>query len=214
MNQVFGKKIGMTSLFNDKGEKVGVTVLQVYPTKVLQIKTKEKDGYEALVLGFGTKKEKRVRKPQSGLFKKVNTAPVKHIREVTAEDYTQYEVGQDVGLEQFGEVSSVHVAGVSKGKGFAGTIKRYHFGRGRETHGNKNHRAPGSIGQCAQPGKVWKGQKLPGQMGAKRTTVRNLDVVRIISEKNLIVVKGSVPGSKNSLVPITKVNAEKQVTHG
>ena len=209
MNTVFGKKVGMTSLFDDKGQKVPVTVLEVLPTRVLQIKTPKTDGYPALVVGFGAIKEKKVRRPRAGLFKKVNCPPVKYLRETDVSDVAAYQVGQELNLAAFGAVSTVDVSAVSKGKGFAGTIKRHHFMRGRETHGNKNHREPGSIGNHSDPAKVWKGKKMAGQMGNVTRTVKNLKVIKIMTDKNLLIVKGSVPGANNGLVDITKVNGGK-----
>jgi large subunit ribosomal protein L3 len=209
MERIFGQKIGMTSLFNDKGEQVGVTLIEVFLTRVLQIKTEARDGYNALVLGFGARREKHVRSPQKGLFKKVNCPPVKHIRETSADDCAKFQVGQELGLKDFGEVKQVHVRAVSKGRGFAGTIKRHHFQRGRETHGNKNHREPGSIGQHSYPAKVFKGRRMAGHQGDALTTVRNMEVVQCVPDKNLLVVKGSVPGAKNNLVCITKINGRK-----
>ncbi|MFH0921716.1 MAG: 50S ribosomal protein L3 [Fibrobacterota bacterium] len=209
MNKVFGKKVGMTSLFNEKGQKVPVTVLEVFPTRVMQIKTDKTDGYRALVVGFGGIKEKKIRSPQAGLFKKINCAPVRYLRETCADDAAAFQVGQELNLAAFGTASIVDVSAVSKGKGFAGTIKRHHFMRGRETHGNKNHREPGSIGNHSDPAKVWKGKKMAGQMGNVHRTVKNLQVVKIMVDKNLLLVKGSVPGANNSLVDITKTNGGK-----
>lgn len=209
MNKVFGKKVGMTSLFDEKGRKVPVTVLEVFPTRVLQIKTDKTDGYRALVVGFGPIKEKKVRRPQAGVFKKVNCAPVRYIRETGVPDVAAFQVGQELNLSALGEVKIVDVAAISKGKGFAGTIKRHHFMRGRETHGNKNHREPGSIGNHSDPAKVWKGKKMAGQMGNAHRTVKNLSVIKILTDKNLLIVKGSVPGANNGLVDITKTNGGK-----
>jgi large subunit ribosomal protein L3 len=209
MNTVFGKKVGMTSLFDEKGHKVPVTVLEVFPTRVLQIKTDKTDGYPALVLGFGAIKEKKALRPQLGLFKKVNCAPVKYIRETDGVDIAAFQVGQELGLSAFGDVTMVDVSAVSKGKGFAGTIKRHHFMRGRETHGNKNHREPGSIGNHSDPAKVWKGKRMAGQMGNVERTAKNLKVIKIMTDKNLLIVKGSVPGANHGLVDITKVNGGK-----
>ena len=210
MNTIFAKKIGMTSIFDDKGHKLGVTVLESFPAKVLQIKTTDNDGYNALVLGFGPRKEKHTRKPQMGLFKKAGLAsPVRYIRESTATDCSQYKVGQEVGLDVFKDVKLVDIIGVSKGRGFAGTIKRHHFRRGRETHGNKSHRDPGSVGNHTYPAKVFKGKKMAGHMGDGRVTVKNLEIVSMDKDQNLLVVKGSVPGGGNAILGVRKVNKGK-----
>ena len=206
MDTIFAKKIGMTSVFDGKGQRMGVTVLETFPMKVLQIKTKDLDGYDALVVGFQGCKEKHARKPQHGLFKKAGVPPVRHIRETRAPDCSAYKVGQEVGLDQFKDVKAVDIIGLSKGHGYMGCIKRHHFRRGRETHGNKQHRDPGSVGNHTYPAKVFKGKKMAGHMGFTRITVKNLKVMNMVTEKNLLVVIGSVPGPNNAVLDVRKAN--------
>jgi large subunit ribosomal protein L3 len=209
LNRIFGKKIGMTTLFDDKGQKMAVTVVQVLPSKVLQIKTKKTDGYDALVVGFDSCKEKGVTKARLGIFKKANVPAMREMREMKADDVSKFQVGQEIGAESFESVKMVNVEGVSKGRGFAGVIKRHHFQRGRETHGNKMHREGGSIGQHTDPARVWKGKRMAGHLGNAHCTVRNIEIVSVVKEKNLIVLRGAVPGCNNRLVDIVKVNGRK-----
>lgn len=209
VNTIFGKKVGMTSIYDDKGQKMAVTVVLVFPTKVLQIKTKKSDGYDALVVGYDPCKEKLVNKPRLGAFKKANVKPMRYIRELKTDDVSKFQVGQEIGAESFENVKNVHVEGVSKGRGFSGVIRRHKFQRGRETHGNTMHREGGSIGQHTDPAGVWKGKKMAGQLGNTRCTVRNLEIVQILKDKNLIVIRGAIPGCNNRLVDIVKVNGGK-----
>ena len=202
INAIYGKKIGMTQIFNEDDRVVPVTVIQAEPNTICQVKTKDSDGYEAVQLGFGAIKEKKVNKPMAGHFKKQGTAPTRYLREVRVDSASDYKVGDEVTVANFAEAKKVHVSGTSKGKGFAGVIRRYNFAGGPGGHGAHFHRAPGSVGQCATPSRVFKGLKLPGHMGCETVTVKNLDVVRIDEDQNLILVKGAVPGGKNAVVRI------------
>lgn len=202
VSTILGRKIGMTQVWNDKDEIVPVTVIQAGPCIVAQVKTQETDGYSAVQLGFGDVKAKKVNKPLSGHFSKLGIEPVRYLREVRVSAEEAPATGETVTVAQFAEAKKVHVTGVSKGKGFAGTIKRYGFRSGPSGHGSHFHRAPGSIGQCASPSRVFKGVRLPGHMGSERVTVRNLEVVRVDEEQNLLLVKGAVPGGKGAFLTI------------
>jgi len=206
INGILGKKIGMTRIFKEDGQVVPVTVLQAGPCVVVQKKTIEKDGYTAVQLGFLEKKKHRVTKPLLGHFAKVGKC-FYYLREIKVKDIDGIEVGQQVTVEEFQPGDLVNITGTSKGRGFAGVIKRHGFKRGPETHGSRNQRGPKSIGCCEFPGRVIKGKRMPGHMGNVRVTVRNLEVVDVRPEHNLILVKGAVPGSRNSLVIIKKVEA-------
>ena len=199
---IYGTKLGMTQIFTEGDKLVPITVVQAEPNTVVQVKTAETDGYEAVQLGFGAIKAKNVNKPQAGHFEKWNVEPVKHLREVRLDAPAEVKSGDTVTLANFVDVKKVDVQGTSKGKGFAGVIKRYGFGGGPGGHGAHFHRAPGSVGQCATPSRVFKGLRLPGHMGCDAVTVRNLEVVRIDEEQNLILLKGAVPGGKNATVRI------------
>lgn len=201
---ILGKKLGMTQIFTPEGKVVPVTVVESGKTVVLQNKTVENDGYNAVQLGFGAVKDKNVTKPMKGHFDKAGVAPVKFIRELRLAAPSEYEVGQVIGVDTFEENELIDVTGVSKGKGFAGGIKRHNFRRGPMGHGSKSHREPGSIGPMISGGggKVFKGKKLPGRMGADKVTVQRLTVVRIDPERNLILIKGAIPGPKGSFVVI------------
>ena len=190
INAIYGKKIGMTQIFNEDDRVVPVTVIQAEPNTICQVKTKDSDGYEAVQLGFGAIKEKKVNKPMAGHFAKQGTAPTRYLREVRVENAGEYKVGDQQTVAAFAETKKVDVTGTSKGKGFAGVMKRYGFRGGPGGHGAHFHRAPGSVGQCATPSRVFKGLKLPGHMGVDTVTVKNLEVVRIDEEQNLILVKG------------------------
>lgn len=202
INAIYGKKIGMTQIWDENDNLIPVTVIQAEPNKVCQIKTTATDGYEAVQLGFGAIKEKKVNKPYGGHFEKLGTEPVRYLREVRVEDASEYNVGDTQTVAAFADVKAVDVQGVSKGKGFAGVIKRYGFGGGPGGHGAHFHRAPGSIGQCATPSRVFKGVRLPGHMGCDTVTVKNLKVMRVDEEQNLILVKGAVPGAKDGIVRV------------
>ena len=202
INAIYGKKIGMTQMFNENDEVMAVTVIQAEPNTVCQVKTAETDGYDAVQLGFGEIKDKKVTGPMRGHFTKWGVEPTRHLREVRMEDASGYKPGDKMTVAEFAEVKKVDVTGTSKGKGYAGVIKRHGFGGGPGGHGAHFHRAPGSIGQCATPSRVLKGVRLPGHMGCDRVTVRNLEVVRVDEELNLILVKGAVPGGKNGIVRV------------
>lgn len=202
IKEVFGKKLGMTQLFNDNDEVVAVSVIAVEPNVVTQLRTTDTDGYEAVQLGFGAIKEHKVNKPMAGHFKKQGAPARRYLREVRVDAASDHKVGEEVGLCAFVDVKKVDITGISKGKGFAGVMRRYGFAGGPGGHGAHFHRAPGSVGQCATPSRVFKGVRLPGHMGCDRVTVKNLEVVRIDEESNVILVKGAIPGGKNGIVRI------------
>ena len=202
INAIYGKKIGMTQLFDEDGKVIPVTVIEAAPNKVCQVKTTATDGYEAVQLGFGTIKEQKVNKPMAGHFAKQGVEPVRYLREVRVADGAEHTVGEEVTVANFAEVKEVDVTGTSKGKGFAGVMRRYGFGGGPGGHGAHFHRAPGSVGQCAYPSRVFKGVRLPGHMGCDTVTTKNLEVVRVDEDMNLIMLKGAVPGGKNGVVRI------------
>lgn len=201
---ILGKKLGMTQIFTEEGKVVPVTVVEAGQCVVVGNKTVENDGYNAVQLGFGAVKDKNVTKPMQGVFAKAGVAPVKFIREIRLADASEYTAGQVIGVDAFAAGDLVDVVGTAKGKGFAGGIKRHNFARGPMGHGSKSHREPGSIGprMSGGGGKVFKGKKLPGQMGGQRVTVQRLSIVRIDSERNLILIKGAIPGPKKGLVII------------
>ena len=197
--------MGMTSLFAPNGRYIPVTVLQVGPCVVTQVKSDKTDGYKALQLGFGAKKDAKTTKPLKGHFKKSGDACFATLKEVPVDNPDDYTVGQAIGPEIFAIGEKVNVTGTSKGRGFSGVIKRHGFGGGRETHGGHCHRRPGSIGCSAWPAKVTKGKRMPGQYGGDTNTVRNLEVVDIRPEENLILLKGPLPGCRSGIVTINKV---------
>jgi large subunit ribosomal protein L3 len=200
-----GKKLGMTSVFTPNGKYIPVTVLKVGPCVVTQIKKDETDGYKALQLGFGTKKEKKTNKPLKGHFKKSGNVFFSTLKEMGVEKPEDYTLGQAIGPEIFAIGEKVNVTGTSKGRGFSGVIKRHGFHGGRETHGGHCHRRPGSIGCSAWPAKVIRGKRMPGHYGVDTKTVRNLEIVDIRPEENLILLKGPIPGCRSSIVTINKV---------
>jgi len=204
VNALIGKKLGMSQLFSPDGEVTPVTVIQVGPCTVTQIKSVASDGYNAVQLGFGEKKPQRTKKPLLGHFKKSGKGPFAVVREVRVDDVGEFELGQEVSADIFQVGELVHVVGKSKGKGFAGTIKRWNFSRGPMSHGGINKRAPGSIGCSATPARVIKGRKMPGQMGNRRATVKGLMVVDVRPEENIILIRGAVPGGRNGVVFIKK----------
>ena len=204
VNTILGRKLGMTQIWSDNDEVIPVTVIQAGPCTVAQVKTKETDGYEAVQLGYGDIKEKHVNKPMAGHFAKAGIAPTRYLREVRVEDASEHQVGEQVTVENFEGIDHVDVTGVSKGKGFAGVIRRYHFAGGPGGHGSHFHRAAGSVGMFATPSRVIKGLRMPGHMGSDRVTVMNLELVRIDPEQNLMLVKGAVPGGKGALVTVRK----------
>ena len=206
---LIGRKIGMTQIFTEVGAVVPVTVVEAGPVVVTQIKTVEKDGYNAVQVGFGDVKEKSLNKPQKGHLAAANTLK-KHLKEFRVDSVEGYTVGQEIKADLFAAGEMVDVSGISKGKGFQGPIKRHGQSRGPESHGSRYHRRPGSMGACSFPGRVFKNKKLAGHMGSVKVTVQNLEVVRIDAEKNLILVKGAIPGAKGSVVTIKEaVKASK-----
>lgn len=206
MSGIIGKKIGMTSIFNPDGEIIPVTVIQAGPCKVVSIRTKDKDGYEALQLGFGEKREKNISKPLLGHYKKNNLSPSRVIREFKKFIIADYKIGDEIKADFFTEGENIKVRGMSKGKGFQGVMRRHGFGGvGGTTHGQSDRlRAPGSIGSSSYPSRVFKGMKMAGRMGNENVTISNLKVVKVIPEQNLIMVKGSTPGAINSIVELIK----------
>ncbi len=207
MPGLLGKKIGMTNVFTEEGLSLPVTLIEVGPCKVYNVRNKKKDGYEALQIGFGEKKEKNINKAQKVYYKKYNLKAPKILKEFrNFDNYDEYKVGDEVNLEIFNEGDKVVVTGISKGKGFQGVMKRHGFGGvGGTTHGQKDRlRAPGSIGQSSWPSRVFKGMRMAGRMGGDKTSVKNLKVVKVIKDENLLMVKGAVPGAINSIVEINK----------
>ena len=198
---ILGRKIGMTQVFAENGDLIPVTVIEATPNVVLQKKTVETDGYEAIQVGFEDKRVKLSNKPEQGHVAKANTAPKRFIREFRNLDVAAYEVGQEVKVEIFAEGDVIDVTGVTKGKGFQGVIKRHGQSRGPMAHGSRYHRRPGSMGPVA-PNRVFKQKKLPGQMGGTVVTIQNLEIVKVDVERNLLLVKGNVPGSKKALVTV------------
>ena len=202
VSTILGRKIGMTQVFDEDDNVVPVTVIQAGPCVVSQVKTVATDGYDAVQIGFGEIKKSRVNKPMAGHFAKAGVEPMRYLREVRVANGEEHKVGDVVSVADFAEVKNVDVTGTSKGKGFQGTIKRWNFASGPMTHGSRNQRKPGSIGQCAYPSRVRKGLHMAGHMGDERVTVKNLKLVRVDAEQNLMLVKGAVPGGKNGLVSI------------
>lgn len=197
---IVGKKVGMTQIFGKEGHSIPVTVIEAGPCVVVQKKGREKDGYEAVQLGTFPKKTHRVNSPMMGHFRKAGKGAFYLLKELKLDDSEGLEVGSEIKADMFKEGDFVDVTGMSKGKGFQGVVKRWGFAGGPATHGSMFHRAPGSIGQCSWPSRVWKNQKMPGHMGNEKVTVMNLKVVKVVPEKNLILIKGAVPGAKNGVV--------------
>lgn len=199
---ILGKKVGMTQYFTESGELVPVTVIEAAPNVVLQVKTIETDGYEAVQLGFDDKREVLANKPEKGHAAKAETTPKRFIREFTDVELGEYETGKEITVEIFQAGDIVDVTGTSKGKGFQGTIKRHGQSRGPMSHGSHYHRGPGSMGMASDASKVFKGKALPGRMGGERITIQNLEIVKVDADRNVILIKGNVPGSKKSMVEI------------
>ena len=198
---LIGKKIGMTQLFDENGKVIPVTVVEAGPCTVVQKKTVETDGYEAIQVGFGDVKVTRVNKPEAGHFKKANVAPKKVLKEFRLEDISAYNVGDTLKADVFAVGDKVDVVGTSKGKGTAGSIKRWNFSRLKESHGTGPvARHAGSLGACSDPSRVYKGKKLAGHLGTERVTIQNLDIVKVDAENNLIAIKGAIPGAKGGIV--------------
>lgn len=207
---IIGKKIGMTQIFDEKGNVIPVTVIETAGNTVAQIKTIETDGYNAIQLGYGEIKDKHINKPEAGHFAKAKLANKKHLREFRMDDVANYKVGDEVKADIFAAGEKIDVQGTSKGKGFQGVIKRHGQSRGPMGHGSMYHRRPGSMGATSTPGRVFKGKKLPGHMGRVTVTIQNLDVVRVDMDKNVILVKGSVPGPKGAILKVkSAVKASK-----
>jgi large subunit ribosomal protein L3 len=202
MKGIIGRKLGMTRLFGEDGKVVPVTVIEAGPCPVIQVKTKDRDGYDAIQVGFGVGRESRINKPLKGHLKKAGAAPARILREIRS-DTQGVEVGSELKAGIFTVGEKVRVTGFSKGKGFQGVMKRWGFGGGPDSHGGKGHREPGSIGQCATPAKVWKNRKMAGHAGNRRVSVKNLLVVQVDEEKNLIAVRGAVPGHTRGYVLVT-----------
>lgn len=201
MKALLGKKLGMTQVFDEKtGEVTPVTVLQMGPCPVVQVKTRDSHGYAAVQIGFGDIRPTTVTLPMRGHFAKNGIAPRRMLREVRVDDPSGYQVGQEITVEVFQDVPKVDIIGTSKGRGFAGTVKRHKFHTGSRTHGSRNYRAPGSIGSNSTPNRVFKGQRMPGHMGAARVTVRNVAVAQVDAANNLLLVGGAVPGARNGFV--------------
>ena len=205
MPGLIGKKVGMTSVFSVEGKSIPCTVIECGPCVVTQVKTIEKDGYEAVQVGFQDKKEKHTTRPEAGHFKKAGVTPKRHLAEFKNFDQTP-ELGSTLTVDIFTEGGFVDVVGTSKGKGYQGVVKRHGFGGvGQQTHGQHNRlRAPGAIGACSYPAKVFKGLRMAGQMGNERVTVQNLQVIKVLPEHNLLMVKGSIPGAKGSIVLVER----------
>ncbi len=199
---ILGTKVGMTQIFGENGELIPVTVVLAGPCTVVQKKTAETDGYEAVQVGFGEVKEKNLNKPMKGHFAKADVANKKYLREFRLEDCSALNVGDEIKADIFEAGEKIDVTGISKGKGFAGPMKRWGLHRGPMAHGSGYHRGSGSMGACSNPGRVMKGKKLPGHMGVVRVTVQNLEVVKVDTENNLILLRGAVPGNKGGLVTI------------
>ena len=199
---ILGTKIGMTQIFDEEGRVIPVTVILAGPCTVVQKKTVETDGYEAVQVGFGEVKEKHLNKPQKGHFAKADTAAKKYLREFRLEDISGLNVGDEIKADTFEAGEKVDITGISKGKGFAGPMKRWGLHRGPMSHGSGYHRGSGSMGACSSPGRVMKGKKLPGHMGVDKVTVQNLEIVKVNADENIILVKGAVPGNKGGLVTI------------
>ncbi len=207
---LIGKKIGMTQLFDDNGKVIPVTVVEAGPCTVVQKKTVETDGYEAIQVGFGDVKVTRVNKPEAGHFKKANVAPKKVLKEFRLEDISAYNVGDTLKADVFAVGDKVDVVGTSKGKGTAGSIKRWNFSRLKESHGTGPvARHAGSLGACSDPSRVYKGKKLAGHLGTERVTIQNLDIVKVDAENNLIAIKGAIPGAKGGIVVLTNTVKSK-----
>ena len=204
LKAIIGTKVGMTQVFKEDGTLLPVTVVKAGPCVVVQKKTVEGEGYNALQLGFGEIRVKLVNKPKAGHFKKAGVEPMRYLREFRTDDVAEYEVGQELKVDVFAEGDKVDATGISKGRGFKGVIARHGQHRGPMTHGSRYHRRPGSMGACSYPGKVFKGKKLPGHTGVERVTIQNLEVVMVNAEKDMLLIKGAIPGANCQLVTIKK----------
>jgi large subunit ribosomal protein L3 len=206
VNAIYGKKLGCTQIFNESGNALYVTAIEAEPCIVVQVKDDKKDGYNALKVGFGKIKERKATKPHEGEFSKNKVDLKRSLREIRVDKFDQeYKPGDSLDVKIFKVGDKVKITGNSKGKGFAGVIKRHGFHRGRMSHGSHSHRIPGSVGMCSTPSRIAKGKKMPGRMGGSKVTISGSEIVDIIEDQNLILVKGSVPGAKGSLVFLRKV---------
>jgi large subunit ribosomal protein L3 len=201
---LIGMKVGMTQLFNDKGEVIPVTVIEAGPCTITELRSPVRDGYTAVQLGYGSNKESRFTRPMLGQFKKRNLPPARHLREFRVEDTSEFQVGQSLTVSIFEKGRHVDVQGVTKGRGFAGVVKRYGFVAGHASHGPTHGKQPGSIGASAYPSRVVKGKRLPGRMGGVNLTIKNLEVVGVDPEQNVLLLRGAVPGPPNGLVVVKK----------
>lgn len=201
---LLGRKLGMSSLFSPKGQQVPVTVLEVGPCVVTQVKTSETDGYNALQVGFLEKRGKRISKPLQGHLNKSGVQACSFLREISVDDPSGYTLGQTLTVDMFRVGERVDISGISKGRGFSGVVKRWGFRGGKGTHGSMFHRAPGSVGAAATPSKIIKGRKMPGHYGNRRVTVRNVEIVDVRPEEHILIIKGAVPGCRSGLVEVRK----------
>ncbi|MBD3425313.1 MAG: 50S ribosomal protein L3 [Candidatus Latescibacteria bacterium] len=201
---LFGKKVGMSQIFDENGDVITVTVIKAGPCPVVQIKEEEKEGYNSVQIAYELKKSTRATLPEIGHFKKSDLPPYRHLREIRTDDIDKYQPGQLLGVDMFKESDTVDISGKSKGKGFQGVVKRYGFGGGRKTHGGRGLRKTGSIGMSADPSRVIKGKKMPGRMGGENIHIKNLKVVEVDPDNDLLLVKGSVPGPRNNILWITR----------
>ncbi len=202
MKGIVGKKVGMTQIFTEAGDVVPVTVIEAKPMVVVQKKTVETDGYNAIQVGFGEIKEKNINQPKKGHYAKAGVAYKRVLKEFALEDVEAFELGQEISVAVFTAGDHIDATGISKGKGFSGTIKRHNQSRGPMSHGSHYHRAPGSMGSSSSPSRVFKGKKLPGQMGHVKVTVQNLEIVKVDEENNMLLVKGAVPGPKGGMLTL------------
>ena len=208
MVSILGKKIGMMRVFRENGESIPVSVLKVGPCYIIQIKRIEREGYNAIQVGLQSKRDKRLNRPLLGHFKAAGRGGLAFLKEIKVDEVGSFELGQEITSEIFNVGDLVNVRGISKGRGFTGVVKRWGFSGGDTSHGSRSHRVPGSIGASATPSKVMKGKKLPGRMGNKKVTVKNLKVIEVVRERNLILVKGAVPGSRGSFLEV-KISSQK-----
>ena len=200
---ILGTKVGMTQIFDEFGFAIPVTVIKAGPCVVTQIKQKEKEGYNAVQIGYAESSPQKVTKPRLGHLTKSNLPPLRHLKEYRVDSTDSFTISQKIGVDLFQVGQNINVSGTTIGKGFAGTVKRHHFTRGPMTHGSKNHREPGSIGQGSTPAKVHKGKKMAGRLGGSKATIKNLEVIYVNSKDNLLVIKGSVPGKSGNLLSIS-----------
>ena len=209
---LLGKKIGMTQIFKENGEAAPATVIEAGPCYILQIKTKEKEGYSAIQCGFEKQKERRLNKPALGKFKKINVEPLKIVREIRIKenDEDKYKIGDEIKADLFEAGDYIDITGTSIGKGFQGVMKRWNFKGQPASHGSKIHRAPGSIGASATPSRVVKGKRMPGQMGNKRVTVQNIEILKVDVDNHLLIIRGSIPGKKGNYLIINKAKKRKK----